>query len=136
MYRNLDVKARDFILFGEYDESKYTGGTRHFVVPIEKIKQLIKLGIVDMDERQQDYSPSVQEFLEEVDDFTLIQVKFEGYVVSSSRKDCRLTLDGIQIEIPKRFENTMTHFVSTYRGADEFSLSFDDENWYIRAWWD
>ena len=90
---NKDIKARDELIFGKYDESKYIGGCRNFSgLTIEKMEQLIADKYLDPSERQ-NKSPTVAEFLR-------FMKKYEGYhalgyVVSVRREDYRTSIEGI-----------------------------------------
>lgn len=132
---NNDIKTRDLLLFGEYEPEKYSGGIRRFVTGLNTLIKLVDLGFADEKECHND-SPKIESFIEETRDYGLITVEFEGFAVSSNRSDYRVDIDGIRLQIPKQYENTMCHFVELYSNADEFSLSFDDKYWFIRAWWD
>ena len=126
---NRDVKARDELIFGKYDESKYIGGCRNFSgLTIEKMEQLIADKYLDPSERQ-NKSPTVAEFLK-------FMKKYEGYhalgyVVSVRREDYRTSIEGIYKVGSVNAEET-ADFVMTFRSADD--LKINDSG--VMCWYD
>lgn len=132
---NKDVKRRDEIIWGDYNEKRYlSGGCARFDITAEKMKQLIDEDFVDLQENQNE-SPTTEEFMNAIlgcEDW----VQFEAYAISPDRDDYRITIEGIDIWIPAPHEYDMCRFVEEFRYADEFSLNADENGYHLRAWWD
>ena len=128
---NKNIKARDEIIFGDFNPYAYLGGIRRFKgLTVDKLELLIQANFVDVDTRQ-NYAPSIQELL----DFAKIWGKdsyvFDGYTVIDTRPDYRVSIDGFS-RIASCFESDAEEraFENLCRDADEFDLDKAD------AWWD
>jgi hypothetical protein len=131
---DVNTKRREEIVFGTpVDWKKATGGIKRFNdLTLEKLNQLMELGVVDMESTQND-SPSIGEFRA----FIMKNTGFvlTGYVVSPGRTDYndgnRVNVDGIQFVGKKKMDKaTMEAFVKMFHKADEFTLDTG------RAWYD
>ena len=132
---NKDIKTRDEIIFGEYDPEKYKyGGIRRFERSPDVIHRLIENDFIDLNECQ-NCSPSTKEFMEYVEDIEEY-ITFGGYAVVDTRDDYRVTIDEIQILLPVEKQDEFFSLIEIFRYADEFSISRDVDNYYLRAWWD
>ena len=92
--RVLDTKERDLLVFGrEIDWSKEgLGGTMHFErCPLAVLQKLLANGTLDPDDAQNE-APSSRQFMA----FMALHPKLlaHGYVVSPSRDDCRVSIEG------------------------------------------
>ena len=129
---NTDVKRRDEIIFGNYDESRYMlGGCVRFDAPAEKIKQLANEGFIDPQENQ-NASPTTEEFINAVSGYE-DWVEFEAYAISPDRDDYRITIEGVNVWIPSENREEMCRFVEEFHNADEFSLNTDENGFHLRA---
>lgn len=132
---NRDEKRRDEFIFGKHEPEKYIGGVRPFSrLNVDTLKRLIAEGFVDP-KFHQNRSPCIQEFLEFAQKWNSQDgyYCFDGYVVSESRDDYRVSINAI------RRNN------GNFTGLDE-RFAFEDliresDAWEINkrrvyAWWD
>ena len=132
---NKDIETRDKIIFGEYDPEKYKyGGVRRFECKATVMQELIKNDFVDLYDAQNN-SPSIDEFMEYIDGIEEY-VTFECYAVDITRHDYRVSIEGIQVLLPKDKRDDFYALIETFRYADEFCCSEDNECCHLRAWWD
>lgn len=123
---------RDQIVFGENCiAQKYFGGLRYFdTLTLNQIDQFDELGVLDMDERQND-SPTIGEMIDflrarETDGWYV-----HGYCISPERDDFRITFEGVgKNSAPSRKD--IIDFITLFRWADEFYV--DDDG--LRCWYD
>lgn len=136
MNLNNDYNTRDQLLFGQdYDPELYTGGIRYFDdISYSLLKKLVDMQFANPEECQND-SPSINELLSAFEDYE-DYISFSGYSVSPDRRDYRISIDEIKIEIPKDNTDMLSYAVEYYRYADEFHLSAAHGNFYVIAWWD
>lgn len=132
---NSNYKRRDEIIFGEYDDSRYKlGGCAHADIDYETLKTLVDEDFIDMDENQ-NWSPSTKDFLDMSDGFK-DNVSFEIYAISPQREDYRVTIEGINVEVPETDIDSFIYFIQNLRSADEFNIYNNNDKFYIHAWWD
>lgn len=132
---NRDVKRRDEIIFGEYWSDRYKfGGCSNTEINFDQLKQLVEEDFINLNECQND-SPSTKEFISFADGYEN-NVIFEIYAISPDRDDYRVTIEGIQITIPIDKRDDLCNFMNNFRYADEFNIDSDEDNYFIRAWWD
>ena len=134
---NRDIQTRDTIIFGSYKESRYGMGGGYaprFHASRQRIIELMNKGFIDPKEAQND-SPTTQEFLDMTDglDDTVV---FEGYTISDTRGDYRVTIDTLEIDIPSDDAGLISFMVEQTRHADEFDLDPCGDHFHLRAWWD
>ena len=127
---NEDVNSRDTILFGEgFNSKEYPGGVRHFnKLSLENLKELIENRFIELEECQNE-SPSTEEilhFMEKYPDYTT-----HGYAVSPLREDYRVTLEGVEKDIPAESKEELEDFTKLFRLADEFIIDS-----YMYCWFD
>ncbi len=119
---------RDEIIFGKYEPRFYTGGIRRFEnLNLEKLKKLVDLKFVDVEEYQND-SPTIREFIkfmEKYPDYTVM-----GYVVSIERSDYRVSLDGIEKIAPAESKAEENEFIELFRNADDFNINDEMYAWF------
>ena len=130
---NRDHIRRDNIIFGEYNPDSYFGGCRRFSCSKETVQQLLDEGFIDPSECQ-NCSPTTSEFMEYVRDFD--DVTFECYAISPDRNDYRITIEGVDIEIPDNNYDLISYAVETFHYADEFSFNHGSGCYFLHAWWD
>ena len=124
---NKDVKKRDEIIFGEYDEEQYMGGVRDFErMDVDTLKMMVEMKYADPKE-QQNNSPTIAEFIEFMEENEGYTVG--GYVVSIHRNDYRVSIESIDSDEPFGTFEQLEKFCKFARWADEF-----DTRGY--AWWD
>lgn len=125
---NRDVKTRDEIIFGKYEEEKYMGGTRRFEgMDLDTVKKLLEMKFMDPDEAQ-NFSPTIQElvdFAELYEGYT-----FGGYTVSIDRCDYRVSLESISKGFTADVDE-VKEFSNKFHAADEFDCVPS-----LYAWWD
>jgi len=127
--RNKNEKARDMLIFGEYNKDKYSGGIRPYdALTVEQLKDLHESGFLDL-ETAQNYSPSIGEFIEFMENHDNFVA--HGYVVSVERDDYRVSVEGIKKE-GDISEQDIIDFATFARYADDFIC--DKEKLY--CWWD
>ena len=119
---------RDEIIFGKYEPRFYTGGIRRFEnLNLEKLKKLVDLKFVDVEEYQND-SPTIREFIkfmEKYPDYSAM-----GYVVSIERSDYRFSLDGIEKKIGAASGTEKNEFKKLFGDADEFESNSEMYAWF------
>ena len=129
-YFNKNEKARDEIIFGEYEPDKYMGGIRRFDnLPVEKLKELADLEYIDIDDHH-NAAPTAEKFIgfmEKHPGYTAM-----GYVVSVKRDDYRMNVDGIEKDGGTVSEEEQDEFEKLFGKADDFKMT--DETMY--AWFD
>lgn len=126
---NADYKTRDQIIFGEYNDQNYLGGTKRFEqLSLEKLESLVGNNFIDLDDCQ-NLSPTVQEFLTFMKNHP--KVYAHGYVVSHNRNDYRVSIEGLSYE-GKVSKELLFDFVKLCRQADEFVANEHE----LYAWWD
>ncbi len=130
---NRDYLKRDSIIFGKYEPETYFGGCKNFHCSYETMKKLVDENFIELNECQ-NYSPYTKDFMELLspeDD-----VRFMAYAITPERPDYRVTIEGVDIVIPDDDFDKVSLFTESFRGADEFSLQHDGNNYYLHAWWD
>ena len=133
---NKDVKRRDEIIFGKYDETKYSGGLRSFTCTREVIEKLIEEDFIDLEECQ-NYSPTTQEFMDMTDpESGVTNVEFQCYAISPDRNDYRVTIEGVDVEIQDNDFDSLTNVINAFRSADEFNIGHYAPSFFVHAWWD
>lgn len=126
-------EMREQLIYGKaVDWSKQFGGIIWFEgMTVETLKDLIEKDLVDLEEQRND-SPSTEEFYEFMKlDLWNSDMTCHGYLVSPTRPDCRLTIEGLSFNSPVN-EEMLIKFAELNRMADEFILSSD----YLYSWWD
>lgn len=133
---NKDVNRRDELIFGAYEPDKYSGGIRYFNCDVNLLRQLVEEKFADPSETQNN-SPSIQDMLDTFSDIADdTNVEFGGYAVSPDRDDYRVTIESVDVFVPKENENELSMLVETLRYADEFSMDPTGDGFIIHAWWD
>lgn len=132
---NKDWVERDRLIFGSCDPDKYFGGVRSFTASKELIVKLLENDFIDRTSAQ-NYSPSVEEFLEYADNLENSKISFWCYAISGDRSDYRVTIEGIDAIIPDNKYDDISFAVESFRGADEFSFEHINCAFYLHAWWD
>lgn len=131
---NKDVEMRDKILFGKYDPDSYRfGGCKNFHCSYETMKTLIENGFVDLNECQND-SPTTADFMDILDGIN--NVEFIAYAIGPDRSDYRITIEGVDVEIPDDNYDLFIQLIEHFRYADEFDVSHPDGSFCLHAWWD
>lgn len=123
---------RDQIIFGEnYNEKKYGGGLRSFEeLTLPQIDRLIDLGILDMDDAQND-APTVGEIVEFLRGRETDGWYVHGYCISPDRADFRISFEGVgKKSAPSKQD--IIDFATLFRWADEFDIGDDG----VRCWYD
>ena len=128
---NEDVNSRDRILFKEnFNPEMYIGGVRHFrELSLDNLETLVKDKFIELDECQND-SPTTEEILEFVRKYPDYLV--HGYAVSPFREDYRVTLEGVEKDIPVSSKEELIDFTKLFQLADEFVVDKD----YVYCWFD
>lgn len=123
---------RDEIIFGErYEFKKYPGGLRRFEkLTLLQINQLDEIGILDMDDCQND-SPTMGEMIEFLRSRKTDGWYVHGYCICPERSDFRITFEGIGKTTPPS-KKDIIDFTSLFRWADEFYVGADG----LRCWYD
>lgn len=85
--------------------------------------------LLDDNQRQND-GPSIREFVEFLAKNPTIDANLSGYIIGTSRHDCRLSIDCIFGEF--EFKDEMSKIIDSFRMADEFEIKGSN----FRAWWD
>lgn len=98
----------------------------------EVMQQLIDENFLDPEDTQND-SPSAGEFLDFMKKYPF--VKAHGYAVDVSRSDYRITIEGIEAEIPSD-ENVKITFIIDFADLCRDASEFDIGEKYAYAWWD
>ena len=117
---NKDVKVRDEIIFGAYNEARYGGGIRSFKnLCLAKLEKLVEKDFIDLRDRQNN-CPSVKEiwtFMQKYPDY-----KAHGYAVTIQREDYRVSLEGVSKDRSADTIEELKDFVDMFRYADNFDI--------------
>jgi hypothetical protein len=128
MSTDKDTQLRDEILASYADQNSSGGITSFRGLPQEVLRQLIDHGFVYMGKWNS--CPGVTDlflpFLMRNPDFNA-----HGYAVSGERKDCRVTIEGVERTAPLTMEE-IVDFENSFRRADEFQLTAN----HARCWYD
>jgi len=142
MLNNNQIKERELIVFGKtLTENDYMGGIIRFKITPDTALLLIDKMYLDPKETQNE-SPTAKTMI----DWALAHhspqnntiVHLHGYMASHKRKDCRITLEGLDAkwQLPKvngvLDKSIALDFCNAFHGADEFEC--DETHGY--CWWD
>ena len=118
MEYNKQVKSRDTIIFGNYDEKRYMGGIARFEgLKLPELIALATEGFLDLQEMQ-NCAPCIGEFMEFMARYSGYTA--HGYVVSANRDDYRVSIEGLEKQA-KYIEAKETQvFTELFGQADEF----------------
>jgi len=115
---NTDIKARDSLIFGMYEPLKYLGGIRRFHgMDTDTLGSLMDLGFADPDEKQ-NASPTaarMHAFMRRHPGYTA-----HGYAVDLTRKDYRVTIEGLEKDTGYASAGELEDFIHLFRHADAF----------------
>lgn len=129
---NEEANERELLVFGEnYDPEAYKyGGCRRFdEMDLETAKRLVELGYLDPEE-DQNGSPTTQDYIDFCESWPDVPYTMHGYVISPTRNDCRITLEGLSCEEHLTPEQAL-EFLKAFRYADECCVDYGA--W---CWWD
>lgn len=125
---NRDVRMRDKLIFGEYNEYRYCGGVRHFEkLSLSTLEKLVANNFIDLDDAQND-CPSVKAilgFMRTYSDYTA-----HGYAVSVEREDYRVSLEGVAKNREADTIEELKGFVNMFRFADDFCTDGEMYCWF------
>ena len=126
---NRDIEKRDEIIFGKYEPEAYrSGGMCRFEnLSLEKLKQLVDLNFISLEERQND-SPSVREFIEFMEKYSGYTVM--GYAISADRRDYRVSLEGIEKNNYVDSGEEISEFINLFGDADDFDTGHGMYAWF------
>ncbi|MCR5833286.1 MAG: hypothetical protein K6G55_01320 [Selenomonadaceae bacterium] len=126
---NTNVKERDEIIFGSYDESHYLHeGIRDFSnLPIEALEKLFELNFVDPDAKH-NTAPSSKEFFDFVKKYPRYTV--QGFATSTNRSYYGVFFTGVEKEGDLDNLDELADFAKLFGHADELHA----ENLY--CWFD
>ena len=125
---NRDIEKRDEIIFGKYEPKSYQGGMCRFEnLSLEKLKQLVDLNFIRLEERQND-SPSVREFIEFMEKYSGYTVM--GYTISGDRRDYCVSLEGIEKDNYVDSGEEISEFINLFGGADDFDTYHGMYAWF------
>ena len=114
---NKDIETRDMLIFGSYEQEKYTGGIRRFEgLSAQTLGLLLKLGFTDPGDSQNG-APAASEmhaFLCKYPDYTA-----HGYAVGIDRSDYRVSIEGVVKDHGYDSDRERMDFVRRFRDADE-----------------
>lgn len=125
---NKDVRTRDRLIFGEYNEYAYGGGVRHFEdLSLATLEKLVAQDFIDLDDQQND-CPTVQAilgFMRTYPDYTA-----HGYTVSIERGDYRVSLEGVAKDREADTPEELKGFIELFRFADDFCVEGEMYCWF------
>jgi hypothetical protein len=124
------IKERDLILFGKEKDWKAEGNDiiRFSGLSVAQLRKLVEKGYADPDDAQND-SPSIKDFLEFMTKHSAVFA--HGYVVSATRDDVRVSLEGLGCAAEFVTPALKDDFIELCHDADEFHFRMD-----LYAWWD
>ena len=108
----------------------WSGRSRHVhSVPPDVIELLIQKGYLKRNESQNE-SPTTEQFLRFMKRWRQYTVLAHGYEISKERDDCRITIEGIEVEHPPtiRDHRFAEDWFELTNGADECNE--------FSCWWD
>jgi hypothetical protein len=124
----MNYELREQLLKPYYSEGE-SGGLRYFTsLPLNVLDELISHNFVEMEEWNccDGVTELFLPFLRRNPQFTA-----HGYAVMPSRKDIRVTIEGVERSAIFNVDEIID-FATTFRGADEMELAID----YARCWYD
>jgi hypothetical protein len=130
---HMNTTLREELLAPYYLKEDGVGGVRYFEgLPLNVLEKLVKHKLVEMEPWNS--CAGVAElflpFLRRNPSFTA-----HGYAVSPERKDCRITIEGVEREAPFS-KAELVDFALTFAGADELVIDDDPDCNYLRCWYD
>lgn len=129
---NRDVQRRDSILKEFFNRSSGGGVLGFHGLTVEVMQQLIDENFLSPTSYQND-SPTAGSFLEFMKKYPF--VKAHGYAVDIDRRDYRITIEGLEADLPEDKDDKIEFiiaFVDNFHHADDFTLTEDN----VHAWWD
>lgn len=129
--KRLSVKNRDRLF--RVQAKDYIGDDYASFYELDewRLAQAIERGYIDADDAQ-NASPTALEFLQFAQNQNRGHFYFNGYLIYPPRRDCRATIDSIQVYTPdKEFQEKFKKFAET---ADIVKI-IEKEGYYY-AWWD
>lgn len=97
-------------------------------VTVQQLNELVDENLIDLDDTQNN-SPTFGEIIKFMNKYP--EFYAHGYVVSESRSDARVSLEGVQLISQRDLEQEIIDdFHNLFRNADEF----DEEDLYV--WYD
>jgi hypothetical protein len=129
----MNTTLREQLLAPYYLKEDGIGGIRYFEgLPLEVLEKLVKHKLVEMGPWNS--CAGVAElflpFLRRNPSFTA-----HGYAISPERRDCRITIEGVEREAPFT-KAELVDFALTFTGADEIVIDDDPDRNYLRCWYD
>ena len=115
---------RRAILLKDYTKksSLNGGGYIHFEkVPLKKLQELFKLGLLDKTDQQND-APTAGEFMAIMKKNSGLTA--HGYIITTERDDDRISIEGVEGLVTA---DELPNLLSTLRYADSFDI--DVEHW-------
>jgi hypothetical protein len=137
-----DWQVRDGIIGDCFDRGDYLGGTKRFTgLSVERLSKIIELDLCDVEDRQND-APTIAAFHKFMQKWP--DLKAHGYAVHHSRKDYRLSIEGLELRVNsvdldepafmKKFRQLAAEFKKFCKGAND--LRVEIKNGRLYSWWD
>lgn len=132
---------REELIFGnQVDWSKEESSLKVFQIDFGAFAKLVNSDAVVLTDSQNN-SPTIEQFYEFAQEFAEIYkinngFTFHGYAISPERKDCRISIEAIEINslqpLPSKALSLFLDYLVIYRKADSFKM----EETRLYAWWD
>jgi len=131
--------TREHLIFGEDYKPENYGPHGSIVRRFEGMgivaaEALIANGFLDP-EKTQNESPTVREFIDFAKDHLDADFRFHGYVVGPERKDCRVSIEGIESTYDGFNKETLLDFVKMFLveyPANDMNVEYDR----LYCWYD
>lgn len=117
---NKDVRTRNKLIFGEYNEYAYGGGVRHFEnLSLATLEKLVAQGFINLDDQQNDCTTvqAIPGFMRTYPDYTA-----HGYTVSIDRRDYRVSLEEVAKDREADTPEELKGFIELFRFADDLCV--------------
>lgn len=135
MSLNQNEELRDEIIFGEHDNSKYSGGIRRYEgLDLNKLNALIEGEFVELEDAQNS-APTIEEMREFMTKWKDYNVTANGYVVEKRRSDYRTSIEGLDaltIDSKPFPDELVEDFTDMFRQADSFKAA----KTVLHCWYD
>ena len=124
---NSDIDTRDTLIFGKYVPGYNCKNYNN--MSAKTLQKLVDEGFADPRDKQNN-APTLGEFLEFMK--THPDYKAHGYAIENTRKDYRVTVEGLEKNGHEDDPDTISEFTDLFKYADTFSVNGDG----MYCWYD
>lgn len=125
---NNDVATRDKMIFGSYNQSKYSGGVRWFKnLSLETLKRLVEANFAEKEEAK-NWAPTTAEIMDFMTKYSGYTA--HGYTVDLGRGDYRVTLEGVSKDRDADSSEELEEFQTLFKEADVLNTNAGMYCWF------